>query len=120
MLTPVPPADAASEVVNEIEMPDIQRTGQHPSTLDILPDLFGILLDLETGVVLARDFEKHAGSIRLRIASFKALVADVQGIDESTASRLERIRALESNNDKKRQLLIQVCEQMSMTSNDTK
>lgn len=91
---------------------------QPPSTLDILPEVFAILLDLESGVLLPRDFEKHAGSIRLRIASFKALVAGVQGIDESTASRLERIRLLETNNEKKRQLLTQVCEQMTLTFDD--
>lgn len=83
-----------------------------PGTLDIVPDLFGMLCDLETGVLLARDFEKHAGSIRLRIASFKEQLARVPGIDESSAFRLQRILQLEESNSQKREMLAALGEQM--------
>ncbi|CAK7892971.1 hypothetical protein CAAN1_08S03510 [[Candida] anglica] len=82
---------------------------------ELLPDLFALLHDLKSGVISARDFDNHAGSIRLKVTQMKQQLQQIEGINRSLEDREAEIRRLEENNRRKREFL-QTCRQSNESS----
>ncbi|CUM66069.1 uncharacterized protein PRCAT00003723001 [Priceomyces carsonii] len=72
---------------------------------DLLSDIFGLLHDLQTGVILAKDIDSHAGSIRLKISKLKQNLQEIDGIHESIKYRQQMIESLKCSNRKKLEFL---------------
>lgn len=72
---------------------------------EIIPELFGLLHEVESGKLLAKDFINNSGNIRLKINYLKKYLKEIEGITQTTDFRKERIELLEANNKKKLQLL---------------
>lgn len=73
--------------------------------LEILPELFSLLHDLQNGAIVAKDFDNNAGSLRLKLAALKQLLQEVDGISDSGDAQRASIEALAVRNDRKRQFL---------------
>lgn len=73
--------------------------------LEILPDLFNLLIELQSGAILAKDFENNAGSIRLKLSKLKQYLKEVDGINETLQARNNKILQLEGSINKKNDLL---------------
>lgn len=73
--------------------------------VEVLPQLFSLLHDLDTGVISVRDFDNNAGSVRLKLNTLKQYLQEVEGINESIEVRKTKIDALKENNLKKEELL---------------
>lgn len=80
---------------------DIERLKQ----FELLPTLYNLLLDLQTGVIKSKDFNNYAGSLRLKLIMAKKILRDIKGINESVESRIERIDEIKYKNDQKYQVL---------------
>ncbi|ODV80741.1 uncharacterized protein CANTADRAFT_29870, partial [Suhomyces tanzawaensis NRRL Y-17324] len=99
----VPPAAGATE--NDDDEADVI---QKLHNLEVLPDLFNLLHDLDSGVLLARDIDKHSGSIRLKFATLKQYLQEVEGINETIGERKARIEGLSRSNQRKCEFLARV------------
>lgn len=78
---------------------------QNLQTTELLPDLYNLLNDLQTGHILAKDFDNNAGSIRLKLSKMKQSLQEIPGISESVKFRETRIQNLKLSNEKKAHFL---------------
>ena len=78
---------------------------QKLQTTELLPDLYNLLNDLQSGQILAKDFDNNAGSIRLKLTKMKQNLQDIPGISESVKFRETRIQNLKLSNEKKAHFL---------------
>ena len=75
--------------------------------MHILPDLFNMIHDLLRGKILAKDFDNTAGSLRLKLATLKKYMQEVEGIGETLQNTQLKIENLKQNNEMKYSLLKQ-------------
>ena len=73
--------------------------------VQVLPDLFVLLHDLEHGDVQPKDFESHAGSIRLKLGQMRAQLLEIDDISRTSKEREEQIELLECQTRKMAQFL---------------
>ncbi|KAG7191793.1 uncharacterized protein KQ657_002758 [Scheffersomyces spartinae] len=74
--------------------------------IQLLPELFNLLYDLRNGTLLAKDFGSNAGSLRLKLTTFKQCLQEIEGINESIEERQQRIQLLTKSKTKKEQFLM--------------
>lgn len=80
--------------------------------MEILPDLFNLLHDLQNGTILAKDFDNNAGSLRLKLTTLRQYLQEVEGINELIKSREAKIESLRVNNAKRYEFLSRFKEQV--------
>lgn len=102
---PLIPEEPSIDIINKLH------------SLEILPDIFNLLHDLETGAILAKDFDNNAGSIRLKLATLKQYLQEVEGINESIETRTNKIETLRNGNSKKYQFLTRFKEKVESDIN---
>ncbi|KAK6201222.1 RNA polymerase II transcription mediator complex subunit 9-domain-containing protein [Scheffersomyces amazonensis] len=73
--------------------------------IEILPDLFTLLHDLQIGSISAKDFDNNAGSIRLKLSNVRQYLSEIEGINETLKVREAKIDSLKVKNAKKYQFL---------------
>lgn len=73
--------------------------------IELVPEVYGLLQGLQQGLLQAKDFDNHAGNVRLKLALVRQLLEQIEGISESVDARETRIEALEKNNARKREVL---------------
>lgn len=81
--------------------------------IEIIPELFAILHDLQVGKLLAKDFDNKLGSIRLKLSNMKQYLRDIPGITETIEARHDKIKLLQENNEKKFQLIEKFTQQVN-------
>ena len=89
-------------------------------SLEILPDLFNLLYDLnneENSLVTPKDFDKYLGSLRLKLSNLKNLMQEVEGINETLTCTLGKIESLKQNNVKKETFLQNFKNNVSLNEN---
>ncbi|CAX40927.1 conserved hypothetical protein [Candida dubliniensis CD36] len=89
-------------------------------SLEILPDLFNLLYDLnneENSSVTPKDFDKYLGSLRLKLSNLKNLMQEVEGINETLTCTLGKIESLKQNNVKKETFLQNFKNNVSLNEN---
>lgn len=74
---------------------------QKLQSTELLPELYNLLIDLQNGQILAKDFDNNAGSIRLKIAKIRQSLQEISGISESVKFREAKIQSLKNGNEKK-------------------
>ncbi|KAK6454270.1 RNA polymerase II transcription mediator complex subunit 9-domain-containing protein [Scheffersomyces xylosifermentans] len=101
-----PPQQTLAEPVKALEADDDEEDPiQKMRVMEILPDLFNLLHDLQNGVISAKDFDNNAGSLRLKLATLRQYLQEVEGINESIKSREAKIESLRHNNAKRYEFL---------------
>ncbi|KGQ82355.1 hypothetical protein MEO_05305 [Candida albicans P94015] len=102
-----PPEQFTQEQAQLETEPDVDPIEKMRS-LEILPDLFNLLYDLnneENSKVTPKDFDKYLGSLRLKLSNLKNLMSEVEGINETLSYTLDKIESLKQNNMKKEAFL---------------
>lgn len=84
------------------EIDNIEKLKQ----FELLPTLYNLLLDVQTGVIKSKDFDNNAGSLRLKLITAKKTLRDINGINESVESRREKIDQIKEKNKNKSDLLM--------------
>lgn len=74
-------------------------------SVQLLPELFNLLHDLRNGTLLAKDFGSNAGSLRLKLTTFKQCLQEIEGINESIEQRQQHILTLTKSRLKKEEFL---------------
>ncbi|ODV94491.1 hypothetical protein PACTADRAFT_77075 [Pachysolen tannophilus NRRL Y-2460] len=74
--------------------------------MELIPVLLELIEDVKKGKLSPKDFENAAGRLRIRIAKIKALLCDIDGLDESHEERISRINRVNENIEKKKSLLL--------------
>ena len=103
-----PPEQFTQEQAQLETEPDVDPIEKMRS-LEILPDLFNLLYDLnneENSKVTPKDFDKYLGSLRLKLSNLKNLMLEVEGINETLSYTLDKIESLKQNNIKKEAFLL--------------
>ncbi|CCE83309.1 Piso0_003884 [Millerozyma farinosa CBS 7064] len=97
-----------SENENAVSM-DVDESDSAASTLeyirqlkevDLIPELFNLLYDLQEGNVIPKDFDNNAGSIRVKLNHMRQVTRGIKGVDESIPYRQNQINSLEASNQK--------------------
>lgn len=73
--------------------------------IELLPDLFVLLQQLESGEIQAKDFENNSGTIRVKINKLRQHLMQVEGICESVSEREEKIESIRLENERKEKFL---------------
>ncbi|EGV65747.1 hypothetical protein CANTEDRAFT_101353 [Yamadazyma tenuis ATCC 10573] len=87
--------------VPEVKPDQLEKLHQQ----ELIPELFGVLHDLQSGILSAKDFDNQVGGIRLKLANIKQYLRDFPGITESVDTRVERIETLRVNNESKLEVM---------------
>lgn len=74
-------------------------------SVELLPELLNLLHDLQAGKILVKDFDNHAGSIRLKLSTMKQQLQQIENIQQSVEEREFEITKLEENNKQKVEFL---------------
>lgn len=97
-----------SENENAVSM-DIDKSDSAASTLehirelkeaDLIPELFNLLYDLQEGNVIPKDFDNHAGSIRVKLNHMRQVTCGIKGVEELIPYRQNLINSLEASNQR--------------------
>lgn len=72
---------------------------------EILPTLYNLLHDLQTGHIKAKDFDNNAGSLRLKLSLIRQYLSQIEGISETVKLREVKIDNLKTKNYQKWELL---------------
>lgn len=110
MTTPAVPLPLAQVMLVEEDKGDnpIEKLKQ----LDILPTLYNLLHDLDTGQIKAKDFDNNAGSLRLKLGLFRQYLSQIEGIGDTVKLREAKIEQLRAKNRDKWQLLERIREEI--------
>lgn len=88
---------------------DTQTLALAPSdklqNIELLRELLNLLHDLQSGKNLVKDFDNHAGSIRLKLSTIKSQLLQIENINQSLEQRELEIKNLEENNRRKVEFL---------------
>ena len=71
----------------------------------MLPTLYNLLHDLQTGHIKAKDFDNNAGSLRLKLSLIRQYLSQIEGISETVKLREVKIDNLKTKNYQKWELL---------------
>lgn len=74
---------------------------------ELLPELFGLLLDIEQGLMQAKDFDNNLGTTRLKVVTLLERLQDLDDICDSIRDQKIRILRLKESKRAKKEL---VCE----------
>lgn len=69
--------------------------------VELLRELLNLLHDLQTGKNLVKDFDNHAGSIRLKLSTIKSQLLQIENINQTLEERELEIKKLEDSNRKR-------------------
>ncbi|CAH2354026.1 putative mediator of RNA polymerase II transcription subunit 9 [[Candida] railenensis] len=73
--------------------------------IELLRELLNLLHDLQSGKNSVKDFDNHAGSIRLKLSTIKLQLSQIENINQSLEQRELEIKKLEENNKRKVEFL---------------
>jgi hypothetical protein len=93
--------DDAMEVDSDVNDDTIDKLKE----FELLPTLYNLLHDVQSGAIKAKDFDNNAGSLRLKLVLVRKYLQQIEGINESVLSRQETINVIKEKNDHKYQLL---------------
>ncbi|CAN3355643.1 hypothetical protein DICA3_B13740 [Diutina catenulata] len=80
---------------------------------ELLPTLYNLLQDLESGHIKAKDFDNSAGSLRLKLGIIRQYLSQIEGIGETVKLRESRISSLHLKNREKGQILANLKERIA-------
>ena len=72
---------------------------------ELLPELFGLLLDIDQGKMQAKDFDNNLGTVRLKIVTLILRLQDIEGICDSIKDQELRIQSLTESKRTKTELI---------------
>lgn len=78
---------------------------QKAEMIELLPNLFTLLQQLEKGELQPKDFDNHAGTIRIKLNEMRHLLLEIDGICEPVSDRLEKIDAIRESNLRKKEFI---------------
>lgn len=110
MNTPAVPLPLANVVLADSQEPlssdDVEFDAiEKLKDFEVLPTLYNLLHDLQTGHIKAKDFDNNAGSLRLKLSLIRQYLSQIEGIGETVKLREVKIDNLKSKNYEKWQLL---------------
>lgn len=73
--------------------------------IELLPNLFTLLQQLEKGELQPKDFDNHAGTIRMKLNNMRLLLLEISGICEPVEDRLQKIKAVRESNLRKKEFI---------------
>ncbi|KAF3988090.1 hypothetical protein FT663_02661 [Candidozyma haemuli var. vulneris] len=73
--------------------------------IELLPNLFTLLQQLEKGELQPKDFDNHAGTIRMKLNNMRSLLSEISGICEPVEDRLQKIKAVRESNSRKKEFI---------------
>lgn len=103
-------ADGNDRAVGESILLKIRST-------ELLPELFGLLLDIEQGQMQAKDFDNNLGTTRLKIETLILRLKDLEGICDSIRDQKTRVLSLLESKKAKKELLNEFREQVLLKLN---
>ncbi|KAI0463081.1 hypothetical protein LJB42_003097 [Komagataella kurtzmanii] len=74
--------------------------------VELLPLLLDLIEELKLGKIEPKDFDNAAGRIRAQISKIRGLLDNVEGLSESSESRINKLRELDEKITRKRQELL--------------
>lgn len=95
------PKDVEMEDGRESEGSALDRA----EVIELLPNLFTLLQQLEKGELQPKDFDNHAGTIRMKLNEMRQLLLEIDGICEPVEERLEKIEAMRESNLRKKEFI---------------
>ncbi|MCH0629696.1 hypothetical protein JNB11_06950 [Kocuria palustris] len=110
MNTPAVPLPLANVVLaddqgtlsaDDVEFDAIEKLKE----FEVLPTLYNLLHDLQTGHIKAKDFDNNAGSLRLKLSLIRQYLSQIEGISETVKLREVKIDNLKTKNYQKWELL---------------
>ena len=110
MNTPAVPLPLANVVLaddqgtlsaDDVEFDAIEKLKE----FEVLPTLYNLLHDLQTGHIKAKDFDNNAGSLRLKLSLIREYLSQIEGISETVKLREVKIDNLKTKNYQKWELL---------------
>ncbi|ANZ75333.1 BA75_02890T0 [Komagataella pastoris] len=74
--------------------------------VELLPLLLDLIEELKLGKIEPKDFDNAAGRIRAQISKIRGLLDNVEGLSESSESRINKLKELDAKITRKRQELL--------------
>lgn len=93
------------EPAEQVKEPLLSDSVEKASEIELLPDLFILLQQLESGELQSKDFENHSGPIRVKLGKLKQYLLSVDGICESVPDRQAKIQSIQESNERKESFL---------------
>ncbi|CAN3375691.1 hypothetical protein DIURU_001251 [Diutina rugosa] len=93
--------DQGTSSADDVEFDAIEKLKE----FEVLPTLYSLLHDLQTGHIKAKDFDNNAGSLRLKLSLIRQYLSQIEGISETVKSREVKIDNLKTKNYQKWELL---------------
>lgn len=89
-----------------VSNPDDESAEKSPllevRAIELLPELFGLLLDFERGDVQTKDFDNNLGTIRLKISMLVQKLQSLEGVCDSIKDQESSIQKLNESIKAKR------------------
>lgn len=89
----------------DVTMEDAEEPRESPldkvEAIELLPNLFTLLHQLEKGELQPKDFYNHAGTIRMKLNNMKQLLTEIDGICEPVSDREAKIAKMKESNQRK-------------------